>query len=244
MKNYRILSTKLLEPALVEQARQKGIDLIEKELISVKTVWSEEIAREVALYGSGEKNIPVVVTSSNAVKALDAYRRRYQISGMAEWVVYCLSGKTRTTLTQLLIRDGTRIADTADNARDLAQKIIAHGVKEIAFFCGSRRRDELPSLLKKAGVTVHEVTVYETEETPVPCTADIDGILFFSPTAVKSFFSANQLNGSVVCFAVGRTTADSISAFTGNRVIVSPSPVQEDMLALVQSYFKQLNGYE
>ena len=42
-------------------------------------------------------------------------------------------------------------------------------------------------------LSVDEVIVYKTIETPKVLTKQYDGILFFSPSAVKSFFSKNSI---------------------------------------------------
>ena len=87
---------------------------------------------------------------------------------------------------------------------------------------------------------VHEIIVYETVETPVTAIENIDGILFFSPSAVNSFFSVNQLNANTVCFAIGNTTAEAIAGFTGNKIITSEYTSQEMMLAsLIKTYKTQ-----
>jgi uroporphyrinogen-III synthase len=160
-----------------------------------------------------------------------------------DWKIFCLSGKTREAVLNALVLEKNIVA-TAENASALAQKIIEHDVKEILFFCGNKRREELPAILKKNGITVHEIIVYETIEIPSIITADIDGIQFFSPSAVHSFFSVNSLTRNTVCFAIGNTTADAIKDFTDNRIIISESPTQEMMMACVQFYFQNINCYE
>jgi uroporphyrinogen-III synthase len=136
------------------------------------------------------------------------------------------------------------IMATAEYGKDLAQKIVEYGVKEIVFFCGNKRRDELPTILREHNIAVHEVIVYETVEVPSVATNDIDAVLFFSPSAVNSFFSVNQLEKQTVCFAIGTTTADSIADYTDNKVIISEAPSQEMMLASLRFYFENKDYYE
>jgi uroporphyrinogen-III synthase len=154
-----------------------------------------------------------------------------------------LAGKTKQAILKVEQLKKKIIAE-ANNATNLAQKIIESGVKEIVFVCGNKRRDELPVLLNKAGIEIHELTVYETTKTPIVISEDFDAILFFSPSAVQSFFSVNQLKKNTACFAIGETTAGSISDVTNNRIIISKSPSQEEMLASVHFYFQNMNCYE
>ncbi|MFL5808216.1 MAG: uroporphyrinogen-III synthase, partial [Flavisolibacter sp.] len=102
-----------------------------------------------------------------------------------------------------------------------------------------QRRDDLPVILKNKGVNVHEVVVYTTVESPVKAEDNFDAIVFFSPSAVRSFFSVNQLMPHVICFAIGHTTAHSLREFTANEVIVGNSTSQEGMLNTMNIFFNQ-----
>ena len=89
----------------------------------------------------------------------------------------------------------------------LADSIIKTSIKNIVFFSGDQRRDELPEKLKKNHIEVEEIVVYKTIETPEPISKSYNAILFFSPSAVQSFFSKNTINDSTQIFAIGSTTA-------------------------------------
>jgi uroporphyrinogen-III synthase len=239
MRRFKILSTKKLEPSLIERAEKLGIAILEQEFISVKPIWSEEKLREVRMWAMAGKGY-VAFTSAHAVTAVDNSLCDADVLIATEWKIFCLSGKTKEALDKALALKKD-IAGEAQNAAGLAQKIIEQGVRELVFFCGNKRRNELPELLKASGVLVHEVMVYETYGIASLVNPDMDGILFFSPSAVESFFSINRLPATVVCFAIGKTTADSIAAHTGNKVVISGSPGQEGVLAAVEDYIKIIN---
>lgn len=246
MAKHKVLSTKKLEPSLIEQAREKDIEIIEQEFISVSLIDSEEKFNEVISYADPKQRRidNIAFTSANAVKALGKFVFRKNTYYVCSWKIFCLSGKTQEELSKPYGNTIGKISNTEADAKSLAKKIIEHKEKEIVFFCGNKRRDELPNILKKAGIKVHEVIVYETVETPAIVTDDFDAVLFFSPSAVQSFFSVNQLKKHTVCFAIGETTADSIADFTDNKIIISESPGQEMMLASVKIYFENSNCYE
>src|SRR5450432_2382176 len=82
--------------------------------------------------------------------------------------------------------------------------------------------DILPDILKKNGVRLTELIVYDTRLTPVQIKESPDAILFFSPTAVQSFFSINTLAPDTRVFAMGKTTAAALTTFTSNEIIISP----------------------
>lgn len=229
MSSYTILSTKKLGTLLTEQAKANGIDIIEVEFIAVKQVNTEETTAKIRSLIS--KKITVVFTSANAVNAIeDSY------GAIPAWGIFCLSGKTREAVLRRF--EPIQIKGTADSATELAQKIPG-ALKKVVFFCGSRRRDELPCFLENNNIGVDEIVVYETIETPVTATGNYDAVMFFSPTAVKSFFAVNQLSSSIVCFAIGNTTAEEIKKYTGNKIIAAAAPSQEALVAAVIHYFKQ-----
>jgi uroporphyrinogen-III synthase len=242
MARYKVLSTKKLAPSLLEQATKNDIEIIEQEAIAVQPIVSKEKRDEIMPLVLSQEPKHIVFTSSNAVETVQIYLHQGDTWIIPNWNIFCISGKTKEALYPYI--NPAQIIATAENAKDLAQKIIEQGVKEVVFFCGNKRKDELPEILKKSGIIVHEVIAYETLETPQIATENIDGVMFFSPSAVQSFFSINQLKKDTVCFAIGQTTADSITDFADNKVIISESPSQEMMLASVNFYFQNSNCYD
>ncbi len=242
MAKYKVLSTKKLEPSLLEQAREKDIDISEQEFISVKPILSKEKLDEVMPWIMSEDIHYVALTSASAVEALKNYLKQGATWYVPNWNIFSLSGKTKDALQPFFNKE--RVFAIAKNAKMLAEEISKHKVKEVVFFCGNKRRNELPAILRNAGIAVHEVVVYETVETPVAATDTIDAILFFSPSAVQSFFSVNQLKQDSICFAIGQTTADSIADYCENKIIISEFPSQETLLASVNFYFQNKACYE
>lgn len=236
MVKHKVLSTKKLEPSLIAQAKENSIEIIEQEAIKINFTLSNEKWQEASELSKKEY---VVFTSSNAVLALKKYLHKYVGPFEIKWKIFSLSGKTKEVLEENAGTFGT-IIDTAEDSKALAEKIVNTKIHEVIFFCGNKRREELPDILKKAGIKVHEVIVYETVETPVVATDDMDAILFFSPSAVQSFFSVNQLKNNTVCFAIGQTTANSIASFTNNKIFIGKAPNQQVLLQEVINYFKSM----
>jgi uroporphyrinogen-III synthase len=137
-----------------------------------------------------------------------------------DWKIYCLRHETQKAIIEWIGEQSD--LKIADNAGALSELILADGIPDLIFFCGDHRLDALPDRLKKNGVHLTELIVYENRSTPVQITYCPDAILFFSPTAVKSFFSLNILSQSTTIFAIGQTTAASLKKFTNLPVIVSP----------------------
>lgn len=236
MTRYSILSTKKLIPSLTRDLVKQGIACREEELIRIEPVLNGE-TMETVLPLTFEPGTAVVFTSRNAVEIVAAVLHANEDldAAPAYWQIFSLAGTTRDAIIEIFDNEPT--GDVFTGAL-LAETIIAAGdVDRVVFFCSNQRRDELPNMLSEQGIEVHEVCTYETIETPVTLKENIDGVLFFSPSAVSSFFSANKLPESTVCFAIGNTTAKAITAYTNNKVIISQMPNQQSMLNLVQEYF-------
>lgn len=237
MAKYKVLSTKKLEPSLVEQANQHNIEILEREFISIKPIWNQETFDRIIDF-TRQKKFNIALTSANAVDALNSYMIAYDSYYVIDWGIFCLSGKTKQAVLNARFPEKNIIGE-AKNASELAQKIIQAGANEIIFFCGNKRRDDLPNRLALANIKVHEVILYETVATPVVVDNDFDAVLFFSPSGVQSFFSSNELKQNTVCFAIGATTATSISTFTTNKIINSIAADPVMMVEEVIDHFKQ-----
>ncbi len=248
---YSILSTKLLSPELVEEAAQQGIAVTSQLFIDIQPAVTDEATDACAnmLFHGGT----MVFTSPNAVKALadkegGVYqylmdsRFGFHTAGPAACRIFCLQGATLAAVEAHM--PYLLVAGTAANSTELAQKILADGVKAVTFFCGNIRRQELPDMLRANDVGVTEYVVYRTTETPAPLEETFNGILFLSPSSVRSFFSANKLPGHTVCFAIGETTAEALREATVNKVIVSSTPSMSALLATAIYYFNNINCYE
>lgn len=240
MARFKVLSTRRLDPSLVAQAKQQDVDLVEQDFISVTPIISEVLHQQIRPWLQKTEPSYVVFTSANGVESVKHYLAQEVPAKAPNWKVFCIAGNTKEAATKLL--PAAPVLDTAEYGATLAELIKAHAeVKEVLFFCGNKRRDELPTLLKEAGIQVHELVVYQTKETPVTITEDLDGVLFFSPSAVSSFFAANQLKANTVCFAIGTTTAEALANHTTNKIITSATTSQASILKAVQHYFHSIN---
>jgi uroporphyrinogen-III synthase len=157
----------------------------------------------------------VVFTSAHAVKFVSGW-----IKQKPRWKIYCIRNETRIAVVNWF---GTEITCRfASNALFLSRLMIADGVKKAIFFCGDQRLDILPDNLRNNGIELDELIVYDTRLKPVKLKDQPEVILFFSPTAVKSFFSMNKISTGTAVFAMGTTTAAAFRQYSEFPVIVSP----------------------
>ena len=263
----RILSTRPLEAALLEQAAGRGIRIDTISFIVTEPRVDE--ALESRIRDLGQRSLVAVFTSMNAVEAvavnlglqpdkpapetrtMQDSRQKFQAAGVGKsWQIFSIG-----YATQQLVRrywgEGC-IAGTGPSAAALADTIIAQWdnekqegnpgrvgdkFREVYFFCGDQRREELPEKLREQAIGVNELIVYSTIRTPHKVEQAYDGIVFFSPSAVHSFFPENSIPAGTVLFAIGQTTADTIRAYTLNQTILSGSPEKDALIRQVIDYY-------
>ncbi len=110
----------------------------------------------------------------------------------------------------LLEENGFNVIAYTGYAADLAKIIsLIYGKETFTFFSGNLRRDVLPSTLKENGIAFNEIEVYETLLTPKKINEKLDGILFFSPSAVESYLKSNIIKDEM-CFCIGETTPEAL----------------------------------
>jgi len=227
----QILCTVPLGQSLIDKVRAHGIDMDILSLIAIKPFSNKSLESEIIHLFQQAANI--VFTSANAVNAVARFKGKHKPA----WEIYCIGHATQKAVYECF--GAEKVILTADNASELADKIIKQGnIKELVFFCGDIHRDELPQKLKQAEINVREVIVYGTIATPQKIPKEYDAVLFFSPSAVNSFFEVNKANKKTLFFAIGNTTAAAISEKTSNIVIVSNKPGKEELLELAIKYFQ------
>ena len=227
----QILSTASLGQPLIYKAIEMGIGLDVVPFIKVSAIESEELAERVV--DLCYLPITAVFTSVNAVKAVSDII----MSADPGWDIYCIGNATMEAVKGQF--RAAEIIGIAKNAAELAKIIIEDGEEEVVFFCGDQRLDTLPDTLRENEIDVYEVVVYETVRIPTVTGKVYDGIMFFSPSAVDSFFSVNKIAKHVVLFVIGNTTADATKRHTDNKVIFSETASKESLLNYVIEYFNK-----
>jgi len=216
-----ILSTKLLIPDQKAILNDAGIHLMEYRAIKIHY-------RKFQL-PEGFDNY--IFTSQNAVEAFISHLSNFQGENQLEKACFCVGQKTKL----LLEKNGLKVVKMAKNAADLARFIAKyHKNESFLFFCGNRRNDDLPNILTNSKLHFEEIVVYNTELSPQHFSESFDGVLFFSPSGVKSFTMSNEI-GKSVAFCIGNTTAKEAALFT-DSIIVADTPTIEDLLQKVISH--------
>lgn len=224
-----ILTTRPLDQSLVAEAAAQDIVIDTISFIDTARIITDEVVQQVNLHA--KQDATVVFTSMNAVEAvIDLLNNERPF-----WEIYCIGETTGKLVSDYF--GASAIAGTANNALALAAVMMLDGIKEAVFFCGDQRRDELPETLRANQVILHEVVVYRTITLPQTIEKNYDGILFFSPSAAESFFSADTVPPGTILFAIGTTTGDTIRQFCNNQVITGNIPGKEALARQAIAHF-------
>lgn len=227
-----ILSTKPLDGTRSYTAGEYTAFIDSLAFIRTEPVINEYV-KEAILYLS--RLAPTVIfTSRNAVEVVITYLNGHQ----PEWKIFCIGNATKDIINRNFTN--SLIAGTANNASVLAEVIVNSHVQSAVFFCGDQRREELPAILSEEGISLKEIVVYKTVLTPKKVEKEYDAILFFSPSAVKSFFSQNTVSEDSTLFATGNTTADCIRQHSSNKLVISNVSGKEALVEEAIFYFTKI----
>lgn len=225
-----VLCTRPLPGSLIEAAANAGIEIEVQLFIETESILSVEVQQEIEQ--ASLQSATVVFTSMNAVEAVTVFLDGHQ----PDWSIYCIGTATAKLVIEYFGEE--KIAGTAADAASLADLIAEDEfIESVIFFCGNQRRDELPAILTGNDIEVNEIIVYQTIALPHIINKEYHGILFFSPSAVESFFTKNKLTTKPILFAIGSTTANEIKKYSGNSIIISDAPGKENLVSKMMEYF-------
>jgi hydroxymethylbilane synthase len=174
----------------------------------------------------------VVITSKNAVESLLHHFSPDQLKFKN---IYCV-GKRTKRLIENRIQGVTHSEQSAEKLAYYLKENLKDP-KEVTFFCGNKRRDELVSILENNAIPVNEIECYKTILTPNQVEDTISSIMFYSPTGIQSYLLEND-PGDQVAFCIGETTASEARKYF-KTVIVSRSAAVSGVIDAVNTHYKK-----
>ncbi|WP_320815967.1 uroporphyrinogen-III synthase [Flavobacterium sp.] len=216
-----ILSTKKLSENHKQMLLDHSISLIEENFIETKT-------REFELANINQN---LIFTSQNAVLSL---LQNPNWETLKSKPVFCVGLKTKELLTE----KGFDVIAFTGYAADLAEIIsLIYAQATYTFFTGNLRRDILPNTLKENEIKFNEIEVYETNLISKKITSKIDGILFFSPSAVESYLTSNTIKDQM-CFCIGESTSEALENKKIHNIIIAEKPSVENVINDVLEHYQ------
>ena len=214
-----VLSTIKINKKLENSFKENNIELTQHNFIKT----------EIKNFDIPKKYKNWIFTSKNAVNAV--FSTKYQID-YENYNYYCVGENTE----YLLNKKGQKVLKTANNSIKLANFIKKNKKKDpYIYFRGSIKNDHFSSFFKKNGIALKEVIVYKTSLTPKKMKKQFDGIMFFSPSAVKSFRSKNEIK-NCMCFCIGDTTLNYLQTYNHRGCSVK-TPSIENVVNRTIHYF-------
>ena len=217
----RLLSTKILSPNIKSRLIQNGISVTEYSLIKIKPL----------ILSNYNIQPTLIFTSQNAVKlAYESIKIKNKIIGKKS---FCVGLKTKTLLEKL----GQQVVEMRDNANDLADFLNKnYKKKSFSFFCGRKRRPEIEYLFKQNNITIEIHELYDTLFFSKRFKNHFDGIIFFSPSAVLSFFEKNKWPKDSHGFCIGKSTGETLGQFT-SEYSQAKHPNEDKLLLAILNFF-------
>lgn len=216
----RVLSTRKVGQSHHQQIGESMIDWVEEDFIGIEPcVFSVNQPRDILLF-----------TSQNAVKSVLNNPASAELKRIP---AICVGIKTQ----ELLAQNGWTVLAWTHYAKELTEVIQQQfATQSFSFFCGNIRREVLPTFFNQHQILFDEYEVYQTVKYPHQIQQKLDGICFYSPSAIESFLQNNSIT-TEVCFCIGDTTADALKGIT-TQIVVASQPTIEATLSACLAYYK------
>ena len=221
-RKFFVYSTKSLS---ISQAKLLGKDIAYESSDFIK-IRPNRIAPKVIK----EEIKNVIFTSKNAV---DAILSSFTKDELKFKNIFCVGRRTKKLIEQKI--------GPVNHSEKNATKLAAYLSKEIkgqkvTYFCSDQRLDILPDTLSENGISVNEITAYKTMYSPISVDEKFKSILFYSPSAVKSYLQLNSTDK--VAFCIGESTEREARKHF-EHVIVAKVPTVESVIEIVNLHYVQ-----
>lgn len=194
----------------------------------------------------------ILFTSANAVQAVDRRRRElgFESSATMSQVRTAAVGPATAEEAEHAGFSVEYVA-TSHSGTGLAEELREElAGKRVLLPRSDRAGTELPAALRRSGAVVTEVVAYRTlppsegeREKAMECLKEgVDGVLFFSPSAVHNFFELvggermRVLQGRAVMVAIGPTTARALSAAGFQRIARAVDTTPEAVVEALEGH--------
>ena len=172
----------------------------------------------------------VIITSKNGVEALLDNFTKEELNFKN---IFCVGRRTKKMIQQKI----GPVNHTEKNAERLAEYLSKEMKGDsVTYFCSDLRLDTLSKILTENKIEVNEVEAYKTMYSPELVSESIDGMLFYSHSAVNSYLQKNTTDK--VAFCIGASTAKEAQKYF-EKVEVAQIPTVESVIELVNLHYVQ-----
>lgn len=222
----RILFTKELSSAHLMLLENLNVKV--ENIPFIKTVAEQDYKTKLDKLFQGEFT-SLIITSPYAASLFAGYaeENNFRID-----TIYTVGEKTAMHIRMYCQKC---VVSTKGNAEDLANMIVdEHTVHDkICFVSGEMRRNVLPIALRNAQIDFSEISVYRTLLSPPEKLPFFNIIVFFSPSAVRSFYLKYKLSNEAV-YTIGPTTQKELLKYNAHlKVNVAEYPSFESLVQML-----------
>ena len=221
----KLLSTKIISNKFKDLLIKNNYQIDQKSFIKI-------LPFKCLINISVSKNI--IFTSKNAVNII--LNNSKIKKNLIDKNIFCVGEST----AELIINNNLNLIKSEQNSKKLSEYIVANfknSKDSFTYFSGKKRLLELEKTLNENNIKMIVYEVYDTILTPKKIKDHYDGIIFYSPSAVKSFFKGNNSFKNTYGFCIGNTTAKELKNFS-ESFSISKSNSEENMLVSINKYFK------
>ena len=172
----------------------------------------------------------VIITSKNAVEAL---LTNFSAIELQFKNIYCVGRRTKRMVEKRI----GKVIHSENNAKKLAEYLVEfmEGT-EVSYFCSDLRLDDLPTILTENNIQVNEIEAYQTKFDGLKVNDKVEGVMFYSPSTVKSFKQENTVEDKTIAFCIGESTAKEASKHFKD-VRIAKLPTVESVIQLVNEHY-------
>ncbi|MEJ6791647.1 MAG: hydroxymethylbilane synthase [Lacinutrix sp.] len=172
----------------------------------------------------------VIITSKNAVEAL---LTNFSAIELQFKNIYCVGRRTKRLVENRI----GKVKHSKNNAKKLAEYLVEYiEGTEVTYFCSDLRLDDLPNILQENNIKVNEIEAYQTKFDSLKIDNNIEGVMFYSPSNVKSFIQENIIEDKTIAFCIGESTAKEASQHFKD-VRIAKLPTVESVIELVNEHY-------
>jgi uroporphyrinogen-III synthase len=217
----RLLSTRILSKGFRGRLLLHQFSLVEQSFIQTHPLENIDLPPDFDA---------VIFTSSKAVEVV--FSRHEIAEQLGGKPIYCVGKKTAA----LLAKNDQKVVKIAQNSSELAHFLVKNTKNEsFLYCCGKLRTPDLEHILPLHGVVLHAVEVYNTRLLKHKVKGHFDGLLFFSPSAVRAYAVNNDF-AETHSFCLGNTTGKEVASHTA-QYSVAKSPDEAQLLLSIKKHF-------
>jgi uroporphyrinogen-III synthase len=185
----------------------------------------------------------VIVTSRNVLRAIAA---RPELIEARNLPLYAVGDATARMAAELGFRQIVAGPGTGEQLADLIARELDPGKGALVHLAGGMLAFDMKSALEAKGFTIRQPALYQAVAAEaLPANAlglllegRLDGAIFMSPRTAAIFAGLTAAHGVVTqasqlrCYCLSQAVAGALAPL-GAKVVVSPNPREEELLALI-----------